>query len=526
MSAKKKSGIFVVLTDWRDFRLKIFAEGIIIGLFAGITVVLFRYALEKAELLRDGIYVFIKANGIWAAAAWFMALVIVALLLGFIVKNVPMAKGSGVPQVKGVILRQLETDWLKMITGTFIGGVLAIGAGMSLGRQGPSIQLGASVGQGVSRLLGRLKIEEKYLVTSGASAGLAAAFNAPLAGVIFALEELHKNFSPAVLMSAMAASLTADLVTQQFFGHQPFFDFRDLPVLPHHYFLLIIGLGLVTGVFGVFFNWCLIKAPKVYSRQKWVPKMFVSIYPLVIGGVLGFILPEVLGGGDRLLNSIHQGNFGLQMLIVLAAAKFIFTMISFGSGVPGGIFLPLLVIGALTGAVYGNTVIELLHVNSLYCNNFVVMAMAAYFTAIVKAPVTGSILITEMTGSFHHLLALVTVSMTAYLVSDILKSKPVYELLLEQILAKKGAADTVGDDKKKVIIDVVVSMGSSLEGRMVKDIKWPRQCLIVGIRRGESELIPRGDTRILAGDYLNVLLMEGQEEDIRNALFLMAADTY
>lgn len=169
---------------------------------------MYRIMLEKAESLRKEIYVFLQTGGFWATVLWFTALVLIAYFLGIIVQKEPMTGGSGIPQVKGVLLRQLKMNWLTVVIGKFIGGVLAIGAGLSLGREGPSIQLGAAVGQGVSRLLGRLRIEEKYLITSGASAGLAAAFNAPLAGVIFALEELHKSFSPIVLTSAIAASLT------------------------------------------------------------------------------------------------------------------------------------------------------------------------------------------------------------------------------------------------------------------------------------------------------------------------------
>jgi H+/Cl- antiporter ClcA len=519
---KKKNNAHTAYVHWKDFRLKIFFEGIIIGLLAGLLVVAFRYTLEKAEQLREYVYILLHIYGLWSVILWFTILVIISICLWFIVHKEPMTSGSGIPQIKGVILGQFKMKWLRVIVGKFIGGVLAIGAGMSLGREGPSIQLGAAVGQGVSRMLGRLRIEEKYLITSGASAGLAAAFNAPLAGVIFALEELHKNFSPPVLMSAIAASLTADFVTQQFFGHKPVIDLLELPVLPHSQYFYLIGLGLLCGVIGYFFNRLLIKTMDFYRKQVWLPKMMVPAIPLIIGGILGFFLPEVLGGGNNLIGSVGLGNYGLTLLIVLFTVKFLFTMISYGSGVPGGIFLPMLVIGALAGAAYGNVIIEYLNVDPLYFNNYLVLAMAALFTAIVKAPITGSILITEMTGSFQHLLPLITVSMAAYIVSDVLKTAPIYEKLLEYSLARKGHTIYSEQDNNKIMIEVVVSLGSQLDGKRIKDITWPANCLLVSIRRGETEIIPKGDTRIAVGDYLFAIVDERKSVEISESLNALA----
>lgn len=514
----------IALIQWQSFRLKIFFEGILVGLFGGVLVVTFRYLLEKAELLREHIYIVLHVNGSWATVLWLIALMLVSVCLGFIAYKVPMAGGSGIPQVKGIILGHFKMNWLKIIIGKFLGGILAIGSGLSLGREGPSIQLGAMAGQGVSRLLGRLRVEEKYLITSGASAGLAAAFNAPLAGVIFALEELHKNFSPAVLMSAMAASLTADLITQQVFGQKPVFDFRDLAVLPHNYYIYVVGLGVICGFLGFLFNWTLTKTLDAYKKITWLPKMFMSAPALILGGILGFVLPEVLGGGNKLIDSIGQTNYGIAILLIFFAVKFLYTMISYGSGVPGGIFMPMLVIGALAGAIYGDVLIVYFHIDQKFFSNFIVLAMAAYFTAIVKAPVTGSILITEMTGSFDHLLALIIASVTAYVVSDILKTAPIYDTLLARSLVKKNRNIYSGWDNK-TLIEVAVCLGSKLEGKRIMDIVWPPHCLLISIKRSEAEIIPRGNTKIIVGDYLFALANENESADIKEALSLMAGIT-
>lgn len=523
----EKKNIYHDLFHWKDFRLKIFVEGIFIGLISGSLIVLFRYLIELMGKLRNDLYAIFKTHGTIPIFGWFIALILMGAIVGQIIKAEPMARGSGIPEVEGILSGHLKMSWLRVIVAKFIGGVLAIGAGLSLGREGPSIQLAAAVGQGFSRFLGRFRIEEKYLITSGASAGLAAAFNAPLAGVIFAMEEVHKTFSPSVLMSAVAASLTAAFVTEKAFGARPIFDFHALVVLPFGYYGFLIILGIITGLFGVLFNKTLIKTLNKYDAISFIPKSLIPVIPLLICGVLGFILPQTLGGGDKLIDSLSQIHFSILMLLVLLVVKYLFTMLSYGSGVPGGIFLPLLVVGALTGDVYGQLLVKFLHINPIYVTNFIVFAMAAYFAAIVKAPITGSILITEMTGSFTHLLALIAISMTAYVVTDILNSKPIYEELLHRALAKRKAEEVYGHEAgNKVIVETDVCIGSQLDGKTIKEVSWPLNCLIVSIRRGDIELIPNGNTKIKAGDTIYALVDEAKLGEIKPSLLLLGGESF
>ena len=515
MRTPRISKAYYSLTHWHDFRLKLFGEGILIGFLVGLLVVAFRLFLERAEMLRNVIYSYLQTGNWLLTVLWFLALLVVAYLLDLIVKTEPMAAGSGIPQVKGIILGLMRMNWLRVLISKFIGGILAIGAGLSLGREGPSIQLGATLGQGLSRRLGRSRMEERYLLTSGASAGLAAAFNAPLAGVIFSLEELHKNFSPAVLLSAVAAALTAVVVSQHFFGLNPIFNFVGLPIFPVHYYGFIILLGAFIGLLGIAFNRVLLKTLDLYEQQRFLSGMGKAALPLILAGFLGFFLPEVLGGGNELVDALASKAFSLKILWILLIAKFFFTMLSYGSGVPGGIFLPMLVIGALAGSIFSHILIHFGQLDPLYGTNIIVLSMAAYFSAIVKAPITGSILIMEMTGSFSHMLSLIVVSMTSYLVVDIAKGKPIYEELLERSLLKKGKVPASVSAKKRMIIEVAICIGSKLDGKQIKHIAWPQHCLLVSVKRGDTELVPKGDTRIIAGDYLYILTNADQAEQIR-----------
>ncbi|MCY6959098.1 ClC family H(+)/Cl(-) exchange transporter [Clostridium brassicae] len=521
MKEKNKNGIYNTLFHWQNFRFKLVVEGVVIGLLSGLLVVAYRYAAEKSGELTKEIYLNAKGN-IGYIILMFVALMVIAYLVGKMVKSEPMASGSGIPQVEGVLLRKLEMNWVSVVIKKFIGGVLALGAGLSVGREGPSVQMGAAIGQGYSRIFKRIKVEEKFLITSGASAGLAAAFNAPLAGVMFALEEVHKNFSPLVLISAMSASLTADFISKQFFGLKPVFSFSKVTALPLKYYFYLIVLGIIIGIFGVIFNNTITKTQDIYNSQRWLPAEFRPVVPFVLAGILGLTLPNLLGGGHKLIEELTKSNFTIHMLVIILVIKFLFTMISYGSGVPGGIFLPLLVIGALIGDIYGVTLTKAINLDPKYVTNFMILAMAGYFTAIVKSPVTGSILITEMTGSFSHLLSLTLVSITAYVVTDILKSGPIYEILLERFLKNNKEDEFVGDSKRKVLLESAVIVGSMVEGKKIRELKWPEKCLLVGIKRGNKELIPKGNTTIYPGDYLIVLVEEDKASQIRDVIVQMS----
>lgn len=498
-----------IFTDPRHFKLRLFLEGNIIGVFTGLVIALFRYLLELSELCTPQAYAWLGGNPAWIPG-WLLLLMAVGWILFRILQTDGMTSGSGIPQIKGILLGRMDMNWARVLVLKFTGAVLGIGAGLSLGREGPSVQLGACVGQGVGRMTHRSYAENHYLLTAGAGAGLAAAFNAPLAGVIFCLEELTKNFSPFVLMGAIAAAVTSTTVTQYFFGMEPVFHMGQIPVVSAgSVYILLIALGAFVGVLGLAFNRMLAVSLDGFAHMPlkgWMKPML----PLLTAGALGFVLPQVLGGGSLLVDSLVVTDYSLWFLLL---GKFFFTMLCFGSGVPGGIFLPMLVLGSIGGAVFAKLAVFCGVMEPLWTVNCIIFGMAAYFAAVVKSPVTGAVLIMEMTGSFEHLLALILVSMTAYLVAEITNGEPVYDMLLNRSLALQEKI-AVAVRRRRVMTELTVGMGSRLDGALVRDAGWPAGSLLVNVRRGEKELAPQGDLRIREGDYLYILSDDGQREKL------------
>lgn len=436
---KKTDNLLELLVDKKRFSMRLLLEGLALGLGAGISISVFRYLLAGSEILRPVIYHNLRealADGQWQwLALYILSFIIIAYLLKLIVAREPMCTGSGIPQIKGILQGDMSMRWFSVLWSKIIGGVLAIGAGMSLGREGPSVQIGACVGQGLSQTSRRTRFESRILMTAGAGAGLAAAFNAPLAGVIFGLEEMQKTISPALLLTGITASITAATVTEVVFGISPVFSMGYLLPLPLNLFDVLVVAGMVIGLLGRLFNIALAYSLNTYSRLG-LSGMKKPLVPLALAGILGFVLPEILGGGNLLVDSLVVTDYTIGFLCLLFVGKFLFTMICFGSGVPGGIFLPMLVLGAAGGAVLAKLLVLAGLLPAMYYADIIVFGMAAYFSAVVKSPVTGSILILEMTGSFQHMLALLVVSLTAYVISDLTGGRPVYDELLDRALGK------------------------------------------------------------------------------------------
>lgn len=499
-----------------ESRLKIVYKSILIGLLAGTVSVAFRYVLEQAGSLSIWIYNFFTKNIIYVPVL-FLVLSGTGLLIGVLVQKYPMISGSGIPQVKAHLVGAVKNKWLSTLIFKFLGGTLAILGGLSVGREGPSIQLGACVAQGIGEKISSTRTERKILIAGGASAGLAAAFNAPLAGAMFAIEEIFKYFSPIVLLAVTSAAVVADFISKSIFGMEPVFQFDIKSSIPLSGYWVLVVMGVVLGIAGAFYNWFLV------GTQKKMGDLFIRwpylkiVIAFLLAGFLGLYMPIVLGGGHHLIQELSLER-SLSWLLVILVVKFVFSVISFSSGAPGGIFFPLLVLGATVGAIFGNIAIYYCGFHSDLYYNFIILAMVGMFSAIVRAPITGVILLTEMTGSFTHLLSLTIVAVIAFIVADLVKSEPIYESLLKNFLKQNKTSPTENDHIRRITVESIVHFGSECEKKLVKQVPFPNECLLISIRRDGKEIIPRGDIEIKAGDYLVVITAVKDEHKVRKSL--------
>ena len=517
-----KKGTSHLLKRAEHFKTILTAEGFVVGIAAGLVVLLYRVLLEYAGRGMELVLEYARRYPA-LAGTWLFVLFAIACIVGKLVKYEPMISGSGIPQVEGEMMGKLDQVWWKVLPAKFLGGFLSLFSGLSLGREGPSIQIGAMVGKAVSKALKREKTEERYLLTCGASAGLAAAFHAPLAGVMFSLEEIHKNFSVSVLVSVMTASITADYISSEFLGFTSVFQFDIGTEIAPQYYGHIVILGILLGIMGAFYNKMTMWVQGLYFKAKGLNETTRLLIPFLLAGVLGLVMPQVLGSGHELIDMAAQGNMVLKALAVLFLVKFLFSLICFGSGAPGGIFFPLLVLGALLGGMYSTFAAEYMGLDPSYISNFVLLAMAGYFTAIVRAPITGIILIFEMTGQVSQMLSMSLVSIVAYLVASGLKSEPIYESLLGSLLRRRGqqVPEKTGG---KILQEFVICHGSLLHNQSIQQVSWAGECLLVAVKRNGTELIPKGKTILRAGDVLVTLTDEDHASMVYDSMKKMCAE--
>lgn len=504
------------LLHWQAFKLRLFFEGIAVGLAAGASVALYRWLITAAEGERASFYQEILTPSLLAhdflpPLLWFLGLALLAWILTWLCRWEPMASGSGIPQVKGILRGLMRMHWLRVLIVQIGGGALAIGAGMSLGHAGPAVQIGAAAAQGVSRLSGRRRLEEHFLLASGAGAGLSAVFNAPLTGMLFVLEEMQKGFSAAVLLPAMTAAISAAAIIRFFFGEGTIFLFPQIQPLPAAHLPYVVLLAVIAGAAAVPFNYGLLHMDRFYGLPIFKTRLRKISFALALAGILGFLFPQILGGGDGIVNAIVKDNPALPMLALLLTGKVLFTLISFGSGTPGGFFFPSLVIGALTGACAGSLLIGMGLLAPIYMTNMIIITMTAFFAGSVRAPITGAILLLEMTGSFSHLMALALASAVAYVTSGLLGGAPIYEALLQKQLRARGITP---EEKERHFMQLPIGTESALAGKCINELPLPPHTVIVEIDRAGTSIIPDKTTRLLTGDTLSILTQCEHAEDI------------
>jgi CIC family chloride channel protein len=413
-------------------RRHILPKALVVGIVAGLLASAFRYALATAESGRIAFLLHYRPE-VRIPFAIALGAVGGGLGLWLVRRFAPDAGGSGIPQLKGFVLGERGIEWRRLLPVKFLAGLVGIGGGLALGREGPTIQMGGATGLMVSEWF-RVKPgegERKALIAAGAGAGLAAAFNAPLAGVMFVLEELAGNFTPVVFVSAFLASVAADVVGRVLTGEMPVFPLHDMAAPNVRALPASFLLGVACGLGGVLFNRCLLKSLDLYGRLRW-PSWCIGALAGAIAGCASGIMPGVAGGGGLLAERALAGEIALGWLPLLLAARFLLTMTSYGTGAAGGIFAPLLVLGALGGLAFGHTLHLVLPAWAAHPETFAVIGMGGLLTAIVRAPLTGIVLMIELTGKYDFMLPLLACCLVAYGVAEALHDTPIYEALRER----------------------------------------------------------------------------------------------
>jgi chloride channel protein, CIC family len=419
----------------------------IVGAVSGLVGALFRLALTVADRFRGFAIAWAQGNKL----AGFLVIVggcagAVALAAWLVRRFSPYASGSGIPQVEAILEDKLPPTPPRLLFVKFFGGLLAIGSGLALGREGPSVQMGAAIADAVGKLCQRSWLDRKALIAAGAGAGLATAFNAPIAGAVFVLEELVGHFESRIAMAALGASAAAISVARVLLGPTPDFNVSPMAYAGVQALPLFAALGGAAGLAGTLYNSTLLYTLSATDRlTRWPVEILAAVVGAAVGA-LGWFLPDLVGGGDNITQRALVGGPSLAFLPLIFLLRFGLGALSYATPVPGGLFAPMLVLGAQLGLLFSGFCGVAFPGMKLDPIAFAVVGMAAFFTGVVQAPVTGIILAIEMTASFKMLLPMIGACFVAMVVPNLLDGAPIYDSLRARSLRLQKAHGHSNDD--------------------------------------------------------------------------------
>ncbi len=386
-------------------------RGLATGLCAGCVVGLLRLSHDRAAA-RVALWLEEWREVWWTVPIWFGVLVALAVILRRIVREEPLISGSGIPQTELALAGRLSFTWWRVLLAKFLGSWLALFGGLALGREGPSIQMG------------------------GAVAGLAAAFGAPAAGVLFAFEEMKSRRDTSLIVAACASAIGAHLMIRIVFGMGRILPFAGFEAPPLSSFWIVALEGAVFGVLGVGYNKTLLWLHDREAGQTLIPDRWRALPPLLLAGCLALFAPLLIGGGESLIIFVGEHDVALKTLILLLAFKYLFAQYSTVASIPGGLLMPILCLGALWGRLWAELPVSALAAHGLASGSvqpYVLFGMVSYFAATVRAPLTGIVLVTEMSGTYTCLPGSLLAGLIACKVANLLHCPPVYDSLKERI---------------------------------------------------------------------------------------------
>lgn len=410
---------------------------IIVGALTGAVGSAFQICIDKLSITLYQSYTYIRILGIPTFIISSLTTLILVLLTWFMVRHIaPEASGSGVQEIEGALMHKRPVRWMRVLPVKFIGGVLAITSGMVLGREGPTIQMGGNLGEAVGQGAKLSRKRRDALIASGAGAGLATAFNAPLAGVLFVMEEMREAFPLSFLhfKTVALSCVAATFVLQSIVGSKPsiVMEVFQAPALSSLWIFFIFGL--IFGVAGIAFNRILMCTVYWMDRQNFYTRLAYVTGVAVLIGIFVSVWPDAVGGGYHIVAQSLTFTPGLKLLLLLFVMRFAMTMLCYGSGVPGGIFAPMLALGTILGLAVATLFEILMPGVAIYPGMLAVAGMGALFSATVRAPITGIVLVVEMTQNYALILPLMIACLTATTVVQLAGVSPIYTQLLRRTL--------------------------------------------------------------------------------------------
>lgn len=476
----------------------------LIGILTGIVIFLFKVTAAAVMKLSANVYSFVRENPAYLPLL-ILGIALVGLCAALILKYAKECRGGGIPTAVASIRGLIPMKWVQGVFGLFASALLTYLAGVPLGNEGPSVQMGAAVGKGSSNLRGNKKAWERYLMTGGACSGFAIATGAPLSGILFALEEAHRRFS-TTLFAVASVSVLMGTVTHRYLCFffkvdTTFLDLAISQILPMKYLWAAIIIGAVCGICSLMFT-NMYKTAKQISNATAKKLHFISKIVIIFAAtaLLGFFSESFIGTGHDLIDDILHGKVVWYMVLLAFVIRAVLMVFSNNEGVSGGIFVPNLAFGAMISSVITDGLVAIGAVDGQYYTILIVVGMASFLAAASRTPVTAIAFAAEALCIASNIIPVVFGVAVSYLISE-LSGKVSYA---DTVIESRTEAAHHGKDPVIISSHLTVKEGAFADGMEIRDILWPPTCTILSIDRNQSHTAHHSTSEIREGDVLHL----------------------
>lgn len=501
--------------------------GLICGVLTGAFIVLFKFIAKQSEEISRWVFENAKSSPLLIASV-FVGLIAFALALYFLHKRMPEVKGGGIPRSEGVLRGLLSFNWLKVLIGTFIGSIIGFLCGVPVGAEGPAVLMGTAIGAAVLSFSKNKQVLNRYVCSGGAGAGFAVATGAPLSGILFTLEEVHKRFTLmlvlTVAVSVISASLTSTFLCDVFELERHLFHVHGVVdfVLSDVWCLLIAGV-LIAFAVAVFDASIMFYNKFTKDHSKYFPSCLKLLFVFIITGILAFILVDAVYSGHDVIEALTENTLAIKTLLLLVVLRLIMMLFVANSGVTGGIFIPTLAIGALFGALIAKLLIFLGMDCSLYVS-VVMLCMCAFIGGTLRAPLTATVLFVELTGQFSNLLYVALVVFIVNAITELIDITPFYDRVLKNMENHEHKGKTLHIR----YFEAVVSDGAFVVGKVVREIMWPPSAVVLCVSRTQEngEVDDAIDKKIASNDRIILRARFYDKDELKEKLKTLVGDEF
>lgn len=487
----------------KNLLLPCVAFSALVGMLTAVVVFIFKILSYSVIGLSELLYGYVREHPVWLPAV-LVGAALIGVIAWLLLRGDSDCRGGGIPTAVAALRGFTPLKWVKSAFLMPLSALMTFFVGVPLGNEGPCVQMGTALGQGTVRMFGgkRHQAWRRYIMTGGACAGFANATGAPVTGILFAVEEAHRRFSPMLFMVASISVVVGQVTTEvlaALTGVDPsLFHFRVDGEFSLKYFWMPIIVGLMCGIIAIFFTrayrFCSKLVKNVLGKVPFIVKI-IAVF--VITAVVGFFSADSIGSGHSLVDVLIEGGGVWYFLVICFLVRALMIMLANNTGVTGGLFVPTLTFGAIIGALCGKALVSLELIGDAQYEIIVVIGMVSFLAAASRTPITAVVFAAEVLCGFAHILPVAIGVAVAYMVIEVVGIESFNDTVIESKI------DTAHNGKKPVIFDVYLTVQphSFVVEKEIRDVLWPPTCAVLGVEKNTDAKTKVG---IAEGDVLHV----------------------